>query len=164
MENNKFNIWNNLKQEIHFWNEKELFVNTKEVWYIYKWINIWFESNWKWDDFRRPVLVLKKVWSLFFVVSMTTKWKNDNKFYYKLDNSYFWFESFLILSQVRVVDKKRFLEYLWKISNNDFKIIKKEIQNILFKISFNNCSQFLLKKKKRGSTVKGRLVRLLYKK
>lgn len=132
MESNKFNIWNNLKQEINFRNEKELFVNAKEVWYIHKWINIWFESNWKWEDFRRPVLVLKKVWSLFFVVSMTTKWKDDNKFYYKLDKSYFWIGSFLVLSQIRVVDKKRFLEYLWKISNNDFKIIKKEIQNILF--------------------------------
>jgi hypothetical protein len=25
------------------------------------WINIWTEENWKKDDFRRPVLVLKKI-------------------------------------------------------------------------------------------------------
>jgi len=76
-------------------------------------------------------LVLKKVWNLFFVVSMTTKWK-DGKFYYKLDDSYFNKKSYLLLSQVTVVDKKRFLEYLWSITITDFVEIKKELQNILF--------------------------------
>lgn len=127
----KFDNWNEIKKNIHIKKQKELYVNKKEIWYIHKWVNIWFESNWKWEDFRRPVLVIKKVWSLFFVVSMTTKWK-DNNFYYKLDDSYFWEDSFIILSQVLIVDKNRFMDQIWEISQTDFEKIKKELKNILF--------------------------------
>lgn len=80
----------------------------------------------------RPVLVLKKVWSLFFIVSMTTKWKDNSKFYYKLDNSYFNKESYIILSQVKMIDKKRFMDYIGRISWEDFDNIKKKVQNTLF--------------------------------
>lgn len=131
MSNEMFNNWNKLKQKIHFWNIKEFYVKEKQIWYIHNWVNIWFESNWKWEDFKRPVLILKKVWSLFFVATMTTKWK-DNKFYYKLDKSYFWKDSYVSLSHVKIIDKKRFFEEVWKISWEDFKKIKKELQNILF--------------------------------
>lgn len=127
----KFDNWNELKQDIHFSDVKEFYVKAKQVWYIHKWMNIWYESNWKWLDFKRPVLVLKKVGNLFFVVSMTTKWKDNNKFYHRIDDSYFWKKSYIVLSQVKVVDKKRFLEEIWEISWEDFRKIKKEIQNLL---------------------------------
>lgn len=131
MELNYFDNWNKLKQKVHNSEIKEFYVNPKEIWYIHKWINIWFESNWKWEDFKRPVLVLKKLWSLFFVISMTTKWKN-NRYYFKLSNTYFEKDSYITLSQVFVVDKKRFFEYIWEISWSDFWKVKKELKNILF--------------------------------
>lgn len=126
-----FEHWNKLKQEIHFSNKKEFYVKEKQVWYIHNWVNIWFESNWKGNDFKRPVLVIKKVWALFFIATMTTKWK-DSRFYYKLDKSYFWIESYISLSQVKIIDKKRFFEQIWKISWKDFEKIKKELQEMLF--------------------------------
>jgi len=62
------------------------------------WQNIWFESNWKWDNFKRPVLILKRIWTMFLIVSMTTKWIwKENKFYYKLWNKYFNKNSFITL-------------------------------------------------------------------
>ena len=76
-------------------------------------------------------MVVKKVWSLFFVVSMSTKWKNS-KFYYKIDDKYFYKDSYIILSQALIIDKKRFVDKIWRISWNDFRNIKKELQNILF--------------------------------
>jgi len=127
----KYNNWNNLKQNINISKIPEFYVKEKQIWYIHNWLNIWFESNWKWDDFKRPVLVLKKVGALFFVATMTTKWKN-NKFYYSLDKSYFNKESSVSLSQVKIIDKKRFFEQIWKISWEDFKQIKKELQDMLF--------------------------------
>lgn len=63
---------------------------------------------------------------------MATKWKDNNKIYYKLDKSYFNKDSYLILSQVKVVDKKRFFEHIETIKEEDFEKIKKELQNILF--------------------------------
>jgi len=120
--------------EIKIWIEKkergEFFVNEREIWNINLGNNIWFESNWKDWNFKRPVLVIKVVWSVFFIATMTTKWKN-NKFYYKLDNKYFNKDSYITLSQVKIIDKKRFIEKIWMIDKNDFLEIKKELSKIL---------------------------------
>lgn len=132
MLNNEFNLWNFLKQKINSFKEKEFYVKEKQVWLINQWKNIWFESNWKWKNFRRPVLILKKVWWVFFVVAMTTKWKKDNIFYYNLDKTYFNKESAISLSQVKIIDKKRFLKQIWEINWQDFQDIKKELKKLLF--------------------------------
>ena len=66
---------------------------------------------------------LKKIWGLFFIVSMTTKWKKDNKYYYELNKSYFNKKSYIILSQVKSIDKKRFFEHIWTIKEDDFEYI-----------------------------------------
>ena len=132
MQIQTFNIWNLLKQKIHFWNNKEFFVKPKQIWYVHNWINVWFETNGKWNDFKRPVLVLKKVWNVFFVAPMSTKWKDDNKFYYKLDDSYFNKPSYILLSQIKIIDKKRFFEEIWEISWEDFRNIKNKLKDLLF--------------------------------
>lgn len=131
MEEEKYNNWNILKQEINNIELKEFYIKERHVWYIHNWVNVWYESNWKWTDFKRPVLVLKKVWALFFIATMTTKWK-DSKFYYKLSDDTFWKDSYITLSQVKIIDKRRFFEHIWIISENDFIKIKNELQNILF--------------------------------
>ena len=123
-----FDNWNLLKKEVNK-TEKYFYPKHREIWYISIWKNIWFESNWKWDDFKRPVLILKRIWTIFLIVSMTTKWK-DNIFYYSLNNKYFNKPSFITLSQFKTVDKKRFIEKIWKIEENDFLEIKNRIKKL----------------------------------
>jgi mRNA-degrading endonuclease toxin of MazEF toxin-antitoxin module len=95
------------------------------------WKNIWFESNWKWHNFKRPVLILKRIWTMFLIVSMTTKWIwKENKFYYKLNNKYFNKISFITLSQFKTIDKKRFIDKIWKINEEDFLEIKNKIKKL----------------------------------
>jgi len=130
-EKNIFNSWNIIKQKIdNKENRKFLHIKTKEFWYINIWKNIWFESNWKDINFVRLVLVLKIVWSLVFIVSMTTKGK-DNKFYFKLNDRYFNKKSYLTLSQVKTLDKKRFIKKIWKIDTEDFIKIKENLKQLL---------------------------------
>jgi len=138
MENNKieeneklFDSWWSVKKGIDKKERNNFHIRPKEVWYVNMWKNIWFESNWKSHNFKRPVLVLKVIWAMFFVVSMTTKWK-DNKFYYKLNDKYFNKNSYLTLSQIKSIDKKRFIEKIWKIDLEDFLNIKKELKNTIF--------------------------------
>lgn len=108
----KFENWNILKQKIHFENKnKNLFINEREIRYTSMWINIWFEEDGK-DDCRRPVLIIKKVWNIFTCVVMTTKWKDNNKFYYKIKSIDFGKPSYCILSQLKTYDKGRFNQYL----------------------------------------------------
>jgi hypothetical protein len=125
------------KKRLHFWEESEFFVRPREIWYIKMWINVWFEENWK-REFKRPILVLKKVGALFFTVALTSKGKDDNKFYHKLATTQFnernlkyKESSYIILSQVKVVDKKRFTEIMWSVGNEEFLSIKEKLKEFL---------------------------------
>jgi len=124
---NEFDKWNKIKQKIHNKWQKQFYVKQREIWYINLWINIWDEENWKNNDFRRPVLVLKKVWSLYLCLSMTSKGKDENYFYYKFKNN-----SYVILSQVKSIDRKRFLDKYETMDKQNFKEIKKRLKTMWF--------------------------------
>ncbi len=133
----KFDNWNKEKQKLDKLNYDNFYVNTRDIYYIKMWINIGFEENWK-KDFLRPVLVLKKVWNLFFTVALTSKWKDNNYFYHKFetavfneDNKKYKNSSYCILSQVRVIDKKRFTEKMWYLKNKEFLNLKKKLKEFL---------------------------------
>ncbi len=123
----KFNKWSELKQKLHFKNKQTFYVKQREIWYINMWINIWTEENWKKDDFRRPVLVLKKIWSLYLCIAMTTKWKENNYFYYKYKEN-----SFIILSQTKSIDRKRFLDKVETMDKENFTNIIKKLKTVWF--------------------------------
>ena len=131
----KFDKWNGEKKIIHQKINDEVYVNVREIWYIKMGINIWFEENGK-TEFLRPVLVVKKVWNLFFTVALTSQWKDNNYFYYKfqeisLKNPKYKDSSYAILSQVKTTDKKRFFENAWLISKEDFIEVKKRLKQVL---------------------------------
>ncbi len=130
-----FDEWNKEKKLLITKEQESFYVNEREIWYIKLGVNIWNESNGK-KDFRRPVLVIKKVWSMFFVVPLTTKGK-ESKFYHTIDAATYISAhhipevSRVQLSQVRVVDKKRFIHLLWEVSIDDFQVIKKKLHDLL---------------------------------
>ncbi len=127
----RFDEWHKIKKQVDCLNNKHVYLKEREVWYVKLWKNIWCEQDWK-KDFERPVLVVSKVWSLFFCVPMSTNWKN-NRYYYKLKKSYFNRDSYLLLSQVRVIDKKRFVNDIWIVSEDDFVEIKKLLKSLYLK-------------------------------
>lgn len=133
---NKFNIWNEMKKSIHL-KQVDFFIKNREMWFVSLWQNIWFEEDWK-QEFKRPVLVIKKVWNMFFVIPLTSKWKQENIFYHKMktaifneNNQKYKDSSFCILSQVKVIDKKRFLENIWYVKESEFIEIKEKLKELL---------------------------------
>lgn len=133
----KFNKWNIEKQDLHKLDYDNFFVNPRDIYFTKMWMNIGFEENWK-SDFLRPVLVLKKVWNLFFTVALTSKWKDNSNFYHKFEtvifdekNKKYENSSYCILSQVRVMDKKRFTEKMGYLEIDEFKIIKEKLRKFL---------------------------------
>jgi|SaaInlStandDraft_6_1057023.scaffolds.fasta_scaffold13183_3 mRNA interferase MazF len=123
---NTFEKWNKLKQKLHYSVKKNFYVKKREIWYINIWTNIWHESIWKWNDYRRPVLVIKKIWNMYLVIPMTSKW-TENKFKYKLPETYFSNNSFLTMSQWKFIDHKRFIKKISIINKVDFEKIKKRL-------------------------------------
>ena len=123
-----FDKWNILKKEINSKKQK-FYVKQREVWSVKMWKNVWFEEDWKWEDFERPVLVLKKIWIMYLCISMTTQWK-DNDFYYKLLDTQE--SSYIILSQAKLFDLKRFHYKIRTVSKNEFLDIQKRLKTLWF--------------------------------
>lgn len=131
---NNLRKWISLKEKIEFfWNEKK--PEICEIWYVNLWENVWFEQSWKWNDYSRPFIVTKKIWSLIFWFPLSSIYK-DNFFYKKLntvkfeDKKYFRKNSMVLLSQWKVLDKKRFIKVIWKINFSELKNIKKMFKNL----------------------------------
>ncbi|EKD24532.1 MAG: hypothetical protein ACD_80C00212G0005 [uncultured bacterium (gcode 4)] len=129
-----YNEWNETKKDIHFEIDEHakkiesFYVNEREIRYVRLWLNVGFEENGK-RGFIRPVLVIKKVWNLFFVIPMTTKIKSSH-FYHRLQSVKFSRPSSLILSQARVIDKKRFEKILGEVDIAEFLQIKKLLKEL----------------------------------
>jgi mRNA interferase MazF len=78
----------------------------------------------------RPVLVLKKFnRSVFVGVPLSTQLK-DNQFYYRL--RFKGIEQSVVLSQVRLLDAKRFGVKMGEISPQEVKNIKGKIKALIF--------------------------------
>ena len=129
-----FDVWNEQKKKICS-EEVERFPKPREIWLTHMWVNIWDEQNGK-EKFTRPVLILKKIWSLYFSVALSTK--NKKSFFYKkLETTHFisWFEvaeSVVIVSQAKNYDKKRFIKQIGRIQQKEFEEIKKLLKDIYF--------------------------------
>lgn len=136
-EKEVFDKWNIEKQCINNRNQDNVFIKTREIWYTKMGQNIGFEENGK-NEFTRPVLVIKKVGNLFFTIALTTQGKISSPFYHKLSEIILYGNnerninnSYAILSQARIMDKKRFEEKIGIISGTEFLIIKQKLTELL---------------------------------
>ena len=128
----KLDSWNFIKKKINFENKRIKYSKSWEIWNIYNWVNVWYESIWKWKYFERPFLVLKRFWSMFLCISMTTKGKDNDLFYYRISDNYFNKKSYLTLSQWKCIDNKRFIKKIWELTKTDLFEIKKELKSFWF--------------------------------
>lgn|SRR3989338_6398832 len=137
MRTTYFDEWNVEKKKIHEKEPPSFYIKPRQVWFTKMGENIGSEQNGK-KEFSRPVLVLSQVGSLFFTVALTTKGKPTNSFYLKLkdismneDHLEHLGNSWLILSQVRVMDKRRFLEKIGTVGQEEFGEIKQKLTTLL---------------------------------
>jgi len=133
-----FDIWNHEKQILDDKKVRNFYINSREIWFTKMGENIGFEENGK-KDFLRPVLVIKKIENLFLTVALSSKGKENNIFYHEIkkvefneNNQKYKDDSFIILSQVKVMDKRRFTEKMGKVKKEEFEHIKEKLKKLLF--------------------------------
>ncbi len=130
-----YDRWNRQKQTLERFVRSELVFHEREVWWCSLGLNLGDEQDGKNDVFERPVLVLKKFNDrIACVLPMTTK-KKHNGYYCLVQNAGLRKESFVILSQVRLVSVKRFRRYMCKISPLQFEFVQKRFVNLFTKKS-----------------------------
>jgi len=93
------------------------------------WINIKTESCWKWENFRRPILVVKKLSHInCIVIPLSTKIKQWTWFAkYEING----IKYTALLYQVRMMNTSRFYVNEWKIERKQFLYIKKRLKILL---------------------------------
>ncbi len=129
-ENKNYELWCGRKKDINISKTKKIF-NEWDIWFLSLWKNIWYEEDWKWKMFSRPVLIMKKFNSYVFYWIPLTSVKKENKFHYAFDWKT-WKISYAILSQMRLFDFRRLEEHIWNISYANMKELKRQLKKLIF--------------------------------
>lgn len=128
MENVKYDQWNEIKKFINK-NSNNVFFKERDIFYLKMWKNVWYEQNWKWEHFVRPVIILKKFNNyLFWAIPLTTQVKNW-KYYHNFEFN--WITQTAILSQIKLFDSKRLMEKKWMLWKIEFLQIKEKVKGLL---------------------------------
>jgi len=123
---NIFDKWNEIKKNIKV---KEIFFHEGDIWNIYNWQNVWFEQNWKWNLFLRPVIIIKKFNNdMFWGVPFTTQEKKWNFFHEYFFNNQI---NFIIIPQLKLLSKKRLFKKMWVMKKKDFHELKQKTRKFL---------------------------------
>jgi hypothetical protein len=123
-----FDNWNKLKKEIE--NEsKNIIIKEWEIWWTHIWLNIKSKSCWKWNKFRRPVLVMKKLsHTNCIIIPLSTQIKKWTWFAnYNIEG----IEYTALLYQIRMMHTNRFYVKETKLNYRIFNIIKKKLKKLL---------------------------------
>ena len=117
-------------------NEREdidnIFFREKEVWWIALGVNVGFEQDGKGEEFRRPILIMKKFNKyLVLAVPLTTRIKKDNKYYVSCSIIRDNLPRMAIISQTRPIDTKRLIDKLGVADDDSYIKIKNAIKAML---------------------------------
>lgn len=122
-----FDSWNNKKKEINnILKPSDFYFHEREKWWCSIGVNVGYEQDGKNDNFERPVLVLRKFNKETVLIVPLTSVTKKNKYHYKLNTG----DSFVILSQIRLISSKRLLRRIEKIGEKEFNEIIDKIKNL----------------------------------
>lgn len=129
MEKN-FDKWNDSKKVLHV-EGKHPFFHEREVWWCALGVNIGFEQDGTGENFDRPVLVVKKFnQESCFAVALTGR-KREGKFHQYL-GMVGEQEASAVLSQVRLIDAKRFIRKIGTLDEKMSLLLKRRMRKVLF--------------------------------
>ncbi|MEK7471526.1 MAG: type II toxin-antitoxin system PemK/MazF family toxin [Patescibacteria group bacterium] len=121
-----FDTWNSQKKNIHNAGENK-FYHPRDIWWCRLGLNVGSEQDGKDIDFERPVLVLKAFGKICLVVPLTT---SHQKHEYRIPIGLIEEkEAVVILSQIKVVDTKRFSEKIGVLNKEIFSNIQKHLRS-----------------------------------
>lgn len=123
-----FDAWNKLKKKIDG-DTIDFYVNQRQIWWCSIGLNVGSEQNGHGDNFERPVLVLRKYSAgTFLGIPLTSKRKEGN-YYFKLE-PYFGICSYAILSQAKVIDRRRVRRMIYEISRQEYQKIIEQYKGL----------------------------------
>jgi mRNA interferase MazF len=124
-----FDGWIIQKKKAHHVHERPMF-KEREVWWCSLGANVGDEQDGKGASFTRPVLVFKKFnRNICLCIPLSTQLK-DNQFYHRIH--FKGIEQSMLLSQIRLMDTKRFRDKLGEIPLHEMEKIKEKLRQLIF--------------------------------
>ncbi len=123
-----FDNWNFKKKQIDN-NGENKFYHSRDIWWCKLGLNIGYEQDGKDEDFQRPVLIVRGLSKNICIVLPLTTSKEEHKYRVSVgvvDNK----EAKAIISQIKVVDTKRFVEKIGVLDRENFSKIIKSIKGL----------------------------------
>lgn len=121
-----FDNWNYLKKNIS--DRDRVYFDKGEIWFTSIGKNVGDEEDGKNEFFERPVLIIRKFNNSIFLAIPLTSQNKIGVFYHRLET---FPGSTAILSQMRLLDAKRLLRLMGKISAQETDIIKQKLRKIV---------------------------------
>ena len=133
MENQEFieryNDWNIKKQNINFSYNENIYFKEGDIWWCSIGLNIGSESYGKGKDFRRPILIIRKLSDdLCIALPLTSKIKIGSWFVDILLNNE---NRSVMLYQIRTLNRKRFQRKMGEVNIKDFVKVKEKLEKLL---------------------------------
>lgn len=126
----EYNKWNIKKQDIQFLERAQnIYFKEGDVWWCSLGLNVGSESFGKGDNFRRPVLIIKKLSSdLCVAIPLTSKEKTGTWF---IDITLQGEKKWAMLYQIRTLNKKRFSLKIGELDGTDLARVKEKLETLL---------------------------------
>lgn len=125
-----FSQWHTLKTAIQK-SEQRFHVHEREIWFCSLGLNVGYEQDGRGEKSSRPVIIVKKFnQDLSWCVPLTRTKKLNHPYFlsFSFDDKG---QSSAILSQIRLIDKKRMQYKIGTMSLSDFEEMKKRLRQFL---------------------------------
>jgi mRNA interferase MazF len=139
-----FDSWSILKKEIDSKidndinpisfskNNKISYFNQRDIVWIICGLNIGIESDGKGETYLRPALILRKLNKNHYIVLFCTTTQKEHPYYFKIKSgNELLKDTKVILTQIKTIDKKRIIERLITLPEDDFEEIKNKFTDII---------------------------------
>lgn len=126
----EFTQWNKRKIEIHNNSKSDKLYHSREAWWCSLGMNIGFEQDGHGAEYQRPVLILKGLSKNTCLIIPLTTSKERHPLRIPV-GTIEGKEASAIISQMRVVDTKRFANKIGFIEKEVFEKIRKAVKDIL---------------------------------
>ncbi|MFZ1019402.1 MAG: type II toxin-antitoxin system PemK/MazF family toxin [Minisyncoccia bacterium] len=125
-----FDKWNNKKKEINNQDSFDLFFHEREIWWCSLGLNIGYEQDGSEDNYRRPVLILKGLSLQICLVIPLTSSIHIHSLRPSIgivDGK----NAKALISQIRVIDKKRLVSKIGYLDQETFDKIRKIVKDLI---------------------------------
>src|SRR3989338_2249798 len=123
-----FDGWNEQKKVTH--NGAGRFYHEREVWWCSLGVNVGFEQDRRGYLFQRPVLIVRGLSSHTCIVAPFTTSSGDNHPMRIQLGKVGEQEAYAIISQLRVIDTRRFTERLAVLNKGLFAVVQKAVKKL----------------------------------